>query len=254
MKLAIASALSLATLLTACTTTSTQPSHVDKAEKADYSYILASELKNYRWAYQPSGTQEPIVLHFEKDQLHIDTGCNTMATTWEAKEQHLVVGEIMTTLKGCSAALTQQEGFAAGFFQNKNTPFTVDIFDRSQPILTLTHTDGKDYKFIGTDTPEHKYQSQPDIIFMEVAAETKTCTGVAVQQCLQVREIKYNESFSKSTVGDWQLFYGNIEGFKHDPNVRTVLRLKRFTIAKPAADQSKYAYVHDLTVEQELVK
>ena len=71
---------------------------------------------------------------------------------------------------------------------------------------------------------------------------------------MQVREIQYNEQGLKTATGEWQLFYSQIEGFKHDPKLRSIVRVKRFTIAHPAADQSQYAYVKDMLVEQELMK
>ena len=42
-------------------------------------------------------------------------------------------------------------------------------------------------------TPETKYQGQAETIFLEVSPQTKACTGVAQQTCLQVKEIKYDE-------------------------------------------------------------
>ena len=42
-------------------------------------------------------------------------------------------------------------------------------------------------------TPEAKYQSEGKTVFLEVAPETKSCTGVAPQTCLQVREVKYDD-------------------------------------------------------------
>jgi len=50
------------------------------------------------------------------------------------------------------------------------------------------------------------------------------------------------------------LFYDQIEGFEHNPAERQVIRVKRYEIKHPAADQSKYAYVHDMTVERATVK
>ncbi len=72
-------------------------------------------------------------------------------------------------------------------------------------------------------------------------------------QCLQVREIKYDDG-KKVAVGEWSNFYSQIEGYQHQQGIRNIIRVKRFTRTNPAADQSKYAYVHDLTVEAEQVK
>ena len=42
--------------------------------------------------------------------------------------------------------------------------------------------------------------------------------------------------------------------FEHNPNQRLILRVKRFQVKNPAADQSSQADVLDMVVEQELVK
>jgi hypothetical protein len=74
-------------------------------------------------------------------------------------------------------------------------------------------------------------------------------------QCLQVREIKYADNGVKTQVDkDWTYFYDQIEGFTHNPGERQVVRLKRYEIKNPAADQSKYAYVQDMIIERETVK
>ena len=44
-------------------------------------------------------------------------------------------------------------------------------------------------------------------------------------------------------------FYDRIEGYSHEPGIRNVLRVDRYTIKNPPADASKYAYVLDLVVE-----
>ncbi|NOZ97442.1 MAG: DUF4377 domain-containing protein, partial [Gammaproteobacteria bacterium] len=114
---------------------------------------------------------------------------------------------------------------------------------------------GQKYEFEGSMTPETKYQSQGEIIFLEISPETKQCTGVGPQTCLQVREIKYDNKGIKTQVDkDWTLFYDQIEGYQHRDDQRVIIRVKRYERKNPAADQSKYAYVHDMTVEQEIVK
>lgn len=50
------------------------------------------------------------------------------------------------------------------------------------------------------------------------------------------------------------LFYDQIEGYQHNPAERQIIRIKRYEIKNPAADQSKYAYIHDMTVERATVK
>ena len=69
-------------------------------------------------------------------------------------------------------------------------------------------------------------------------------------QCLQVRELKYDDKGLKvGTPGAFGNFYDRIEGYSHEPGIRNVLRVDRYTIKNPTADASKYAYVLDLVVE-----
>lgn len=253
MKLIFASTvLSVATLLTACQTSNV--SNTVTEQKIMKSADLQQVLTAYTWSYQPQGSIQPILLEFVGDRLVANAGCNTMSTSWQLQGQQVITGQSMSTAMGCSPEIMQYEGFAGQLIDNRKIPVYLDHSNPKIPVLTIAAKDGKKYQFIGSETSETKYKGQAETVFWEVAGQTKPCTGVAVQQCLQVREIKYSNAGLKTAVGDWQLFHGNIEGFKHNPDVRTVLRLKRFTLQNPAADQSKYAYVHDMTVEQELLK
>lgn len=258
MKFVLAAlAISIATGLTACQSLSTTESKTSTKQQVKSVIKTDAELKTllaaHTWAYQANPNLSPITLGFSEQRLSIDAGCNMMGAAWDLNAAKITTQQMISTMKGCNPELMKQESFAAALFK---TPvvIAIDTTNATQPILTIETATGQKYQFLGTQTAETRYQGQAETIFLEVAAETKPCTGVAPQQCLQVREIKYNESGVKANVGEWQLFYGTIEGFEHDPKLRTVLRLKRFTLAHPAADQSKYAYVHDLTVEQELVK
>ena len=69
-------------------------------------------------------------------------------------------------------------------------------------------------------------------------------------QCLQVRELRYDAQGRKSgDTGEFLHFYDSIEGYTHQPGVRNVLRLQRYTRQNVPADASKYAYVLDMVVE-----
>ena len=161
----------------------------------------------------------------------------------------------MATQMACEPKAMQQERVAKDLFDNRKAPFVLDLKDPQNPTLTVISATGQKYVFTGKMTPETKYNAQAEIIFLEISPETKPCTGVAPQTCLQVRELKYNDSGVKTQVDkDWTLFYDQIEGFEHNPAERQVIRVKRYEIKHPAADQSKYAYVHDMTVERATVK
>ena len=77
---------------------------------------------------------------------------------------------------------------------------------------------------------------------------------MAPQTCLQVREVKYDDKGVKLMLTKIGHYISQIEGFEHNPNQRVILRVKRFEVKNPAADQSSQADVLDMVVEQELVK
>ena len=213
-------------------------------------------LAAYQWSYQPQGTDKPLVLNFNDQQrLSIATGCNTQGTSWKIEKGQIVTADLMSTMMACSPELMKQEQFSSSLFAKRTIPFVLNTQDVNKPTLTLIDATGQKVVFEGKMTPETQYQTQAETIFLEIAPESKKCTGVVPQTCLQVREIKYAENGVKTQVDkDWTLFYNHIEGFEHNPNERQIIRVKRYEIKNPAADQSKYAYVHDITIERATVK
>lgn len=215
----------------------------------------AQTLTAYNWSYQPVRTPVPIQLNFAADHLSITTGCNNQGSSWKIEGHHLVTSSLVSTMKACSPELMKNEQFSSNLFNNQKIKFELNTRSVEQPSLIITAENGQKYEFKGTMTPETKYQSQGEIIFLEISPETKSCTGVAPQTCLQVREIKYNDKGIKTQVDkDWTLFYDQIQGFQHRADQRVIVRIKRYERKNPAADQSKYAYVQDMIVEQEIVQ
>ena len=213
-------------------------------------------LAAYQWSSNTGTAPKPLVLNFsDQGRLSISTSCNGMGTSWKVENNQIVTGNLMSTKMACEQKAMQQEGVAADLFSNRKAPFVLDLKDSQNPTLTVISATGQKYIFTGKMTPETQYQTQAETIFLEISPETKKCTGVAPQTCLQVREIKYAENGVKTQVDkDWGLFYSHIEGFEHNPNERQIIRVKRYEIKNPAADQSKYAYVHDMTIERATVK
>ena len=213
-------------------------------------------LSAYQWSINTENAPKPIVLNFGTDgRLSISTSCNSLASDWKVENNQIVSGNMISSMMACPENSMKQEGTAASWFDNRKTPFVLNLDNREQPTLTLITKTGEKVVLTGSMTPEAKYNSAGETIFLEISPETKECTGVAKQTCLQVREIKYSESGIKTQVDkDWTLFYDKIDGFNHTPNERQIIRVKRFELKNPAADQSKYAYVYDMAVEREAVK
>lgn len=215
----------------------------------------AKNLTEYNWTYQGSKASKPLVLSFDDNQrLSIQTGCNNQGGTWKVEDNTIVTSPLASTMMACADDLMQQERLSADIFSEKKVPFTLST-QNDQAILTITDSKGQKYTFLGKMTAEAKYQSEGKIVFLEISPQTKSCTGVAPQTCMQVREIKYDDKGIKTYADkNWSLYYGQIEDFEHNPNQRVIVRVKRFDIKNPAADQSSIADVLDMVVEQEIVK
>lgn len=241
--------------LAACQTTQTSSSMgqtVNVQSVADQNKILTA----YTWVSTTATTPKPLVLQFdEQARLSVQTSCNGLGSSFKIEGNTIVTGVMIGTQMACAEPAMQQERFAAALLGQRAIPFELNSQNIEAPSLTLTTAQGEKQVFVGKMTPETKYQSQAEIIFLEISPETKACTGVAPQTCLQVREIKYDDKGVKTQIDkDWTLFYDRIEGYQHNPELRQIVRVKRYERKNPAADQSKYAYVKDLVVESESVK
>ncbi len=213
-------------------------------------------LASYQWSTNTENAPKPLVLNFnDNGTLSIATSCNGMSTSWKVENNLISTGNIMATQMACETNAMKQEGVASALFSNRKAPFVLNTTDAQNPTLTIISSTGEKLVFTGKMTPETLYSSQGETIFLEISPETKKCTGVAPQTCLQVREVKYADNGVKTQVDkDWTLFYDQIEGFTHSASERQIIRVKRFERKNPAADQSKYAYIYDMAVEREAVK
>jgi len=91
---------------------------------------------------------------------------------------------------------------------------------------------------------------------LEVAPQRVACTPTPMPPttCLQVRERRFDDKGLRvGEPGAWQTFFGEIEGYTHQPGVSNVLRINRFKQPQPPADASAYVYVLDLVVESKIV-
>ena len=109
--------------------------------------------------------------------------------------------------------------------------------------------------FTGEPTPETRYGSKGETMFLEVAAKRVKCSHPMIPnyQCLQVRERRYSESGVQQPATDkWHPLYQSIDGYEHRDGVRTVLRVKQYDWKNPPADAPSKVYVLDMVVEQDM--
>ncbi|HEY5971930.1 MAG TPA: META and DUF4377 domain-containing protein [Pseudoxanthomonas sp.] len=228
----------------------------------------ASLLTGYHWrltdAKDASGKRidalfaradQPLQLDFSEGRLSVGNTCNRMGGSYMVEGSQLKLGDLASTLMACAdsklMALDQEIGKrlqgALGFALQASDP----------PQLTLTSASGDALVFAGEATAETRYGGKGETVFLEVAAQTKPCSHPLIpdKQCLQVREITYDDKGIKSgTDGEFQNFYDGIEGYAHESGIRNVLRVKRYAIKNPQADASSIAYVLDMVIESEVVK
>ena len=197
----------------------------------------------------------PVQLDFTDGRLGVSNTCNRMGGGYTLEGQTLAVGRLASTQMACAdpklAALDAEVG------KRLEGPLTLATEAGTPPRLILATAGGERLVFAGEPTAAARYGGAPERVFLEVAAQTKPCSHPLIpgKQCLQVREVRYDEAGLKTgEPGAWENFYDEIEGYAHQPGVRNVLRIDRYTRQDVPADASKYAYVLDMVVESEKVE
>lgn len=266
MKNALMLAMSLS--LIACTQSGL---HNPKANMSEISTTLSPSstvLSSYTWQLVQATNQQgqainalfvrqddkPVSLQFKDNNIGILNTCNHMGGAFTLKANVLTVSNLVSTMMACDAPVNQLDTLMGKLIEGNST-LKITKAD-SQPQLTLISASGDMLVFKGIATPESKYGAQAETIFLEVSPKTQRCdAGVRQMQCLQVRQVKYNEQGLKSYVSSgWENFYDSIEGYEHSNNERVIIRVKKYPVKNPPADASNAAYVLDMFVEREQVK
>ena len=223
----------------------------------------SAELGRFHWRLQDASDAQgkridalfvradaPLQLDFNAGRISVGNTCNRMGGSVAIKGDALDIGRMQSTLMACAdPKLMALDGEIGKRLEGAST-FMLLAFDT--PTLTLKNAAGDALVFAGEPTAETRYGGPGERVFLEVAAQTKPCSHPLIpdMQCLQVREIRYDDKGLKTgTAGAFGNYYGSIEGYTHQPGVRNVLRVKRYKIANPPADGAWQADVLDLVVE-----
>ena len=199
---------------------------------------------------------KPLQLDFDAQGLSISNTCNRMRGSYSVAHGKLDIGELAATMMACAdPALTALDAAAGRYFRG---PLGM-VLDNAgaSPQLTLTTGAGDTLTFDGVPTPESRYGSEGEIVFLEVAPQERPCNHPLMPgvQCLVVRELHYGASgVREGEPGPWQVLGQPIEGYSHEAGFRNVLRVKRYRIANPPADASSVACVLDMVIESEAPK
>ncbi|KRA45199.1 META and DUF4377 domain-containing protein [Pseudoxanthomonas sp. Root630] len=194
---------------------------------------------------------KPVTLEFRDGRLGIANTCNRMGGSYTLADGSLTAGRLMSTKMACADAKVMALDDEVGR-RLEGTLTLATVATGDAPALTLTTAGGDTLSFTGEPTAETRFGGPGERVFLEVAADTKPCNHPLIpdMQCLQVREIQYDDKGLKvGTPGEFQHFYDSIEGYKHEPGIRNVLRVDRYAVKNPPADASNRAYVLDMVVE-----
>lgn len=230
----------------------TPPSMRSMLETHRWTMVSAADAKGQPIAGLPGAKERPVVFGFADGKLNIEGGCNRSFGGYQVNaEGQLVVGRMASTMMACEPALMKTDGALAELLAQ---PAKVEMVPGAEPTMRLLTSGGATLGFIGAKTMEARYGA-PARVFLEVAAQTVTCNNPVTggKTCLQVRERSFDDQgLPKPVAGGFQPFYQSIEGYTHQPGVRNVLRLKRYT--REDADGSQhFIWVLDIVVESEKV-
>ena len=195
--------------------------------------------------------EHPLTLAFKDQRLSVTGLCNAMGAGYRTAGSEMSISQVTSTMRMCGDPSLMQYEQAVG----KRLP-QVKAWNIAQaqaaPVLTLRFNDGGQWQLQGIPTPETRYGSDGEILFLEVAPDEVACSHPLMPEakCLKVRTVKYDANGLLLGYGPWETFNDAIEGYRHEPGVRNVLRVKRYTRKDVPADASRYAYVLDMTVER----
>ena len=225
----------------------------------------ATSLTAYHWklqqAFTPAGnddqtwfldsTKAPIELDFADQRVVVKNLCNVMSAGYQAEGQRMNMQRAVSTLRACNdnQLMMLEQKVARILPTAKQWNVQLGSSAAEQPRLTLQFIDGTRWQLNGKPTAQTQYGGAPERIFLEVGPERKSCTaGAGRHECLQVREIRYDNNGLKTYTGQWENFYSEIDGYKHEAGVTNILRINRYKRQNVPADASSYAYVLDMVV------
>ncbi|BBJ94461.1 hypothetical protein Xcc1_01910 [Xanthomonas campestris pv. campestris] len=115
------------------------------------------------------------------------------------------------------------------------------------PTLRLTRTDGTRLEFAGQPTADARFGGPGQTMWLEVAGDTAPCTTAPTRQCLKVREyLQATQAVLQDSADGWQPLDQPIEGFTHEPGIRTLLRVTR---SPASGERDAPVYVLEQLVE-----
>lgn len=257
-------ALALAALVGACASAPPQtPAPMPSTTAQNGAPSLASHDWNLTAAFDAQGRSDgswllaghtPMQLHFEGQRLSVRNLCNMLGASFGTQGGDMQLGRPVPTMRACADKDLMRLEQRVGAQLPTVTRYQLNA--GGTPQLQLFFADGSRWELAGQPTPQTQYGGPGERMFLEVAPERVACSHGVMKnaQCLRVREIRYGDNGAKTHVGQWQVFYDEVQGYTHEPGMRNVLRINRFKRQNPPADASAYVYMLDMVVESERMK
>lgn len=194
----------------------------------------------------------PLQVDFRDGRISVSNACNAMGADYTLEAGEVSFGPMVSTQMACAEPLMAMEREAHTRLAGSHA---MALESGEPPRLVLTNGLGDTLAFIGAPTAQTRYGSEPERVFLEVAAERVDCHHPLMPEhrCLQVRDVQYDDAGLKQGTGEWGPLYEEIEGYEHRPGVRNVLRLDRYQRRDVPADASAVVHVLDMVVESEQV-
>ncbi|MDR1530010.1 MAG: META and DUF4377 domain-containing protein [Burkholderiales bacterium] len=197
---------------------------------------------------------KPIQFDFDGERVQIGNACNAMSGNYTIQDRQITFGALVSTKKLCIDGKINRLDQAVG----ERLASSLSWIISPTPIaLTLITASGDTLTFSGQPTAETRFGNEGEIVFLEIAPETKPCDHplVANKQCLQVRKVQYGADGAKPYPPEgWENLYQEIEGYQHEKGFRKIVRVKRFSLANPPADRPNTIYILDTVIETTAVE
>lgn len=245
----------------------TAPTSSSPTSSSQDSMSPGSTLPAYHWTLStvtPKGQSaetaptasdgKPLTLNFIDQRLAVRGLCNVLGGSYTLEGERMGVDHLVSTMKACPDE--QLMNYERDVRQHLPTVTRWQLDNSAAaPQLILTFADGSTWTLQGEPTAATLYGGEPKRVFLEVAPERVACSHPLMPdyQCLQVREITYDDRGVKTRSGDWSNYYDQIQGYEHQPGVRNILRIDRYTRNNAPADASSTVDILDMVVESETV-
>ena len=175
-------------------------------------------------------------------------GCNSMVGAYELLDNVINFGTVVQTQKSCAVPLKAAEKqllrLMGGDSQLSIKGERRVVLTQINPVATLI--------WQGTLTAESRYDVPAQTVYWKVGHKTEPCPDGSTRVCLRIKPLSYSPQGVKLSEGKWRIFTGEIEGYNHDEEHDSVLRLSRYALDTESNQPAKYAYVLEDMVETHL--